>query len=189
VPEKPDRISLFIRPQNQMASIRFQSPAFRNAASVAALWLLATGGGCQDRPGSAAGEQNGPASAVVDASRNARNTADAIPAAAGKVVELVIDYGDGAEKRFTAIAWREGMTVLDALEAAKDHPHGISFSIRGTGERALLTKIDDLENQKGAPDAKNWIFYVNDHMADKSLGARIVKSGDSILWKFERYVQ
>jgi Domain of unknown function (DUF4430) len=105
------------------------------------------------------------------------------------VVELVIDYGDGAEKRFAAIAWREGMTVLEVLEAAKAHPHGIAFSVRGTGEQALLTKIDDLENQKGAAGAKNWIFYVNDHLADKSLGATIVEPGDLILWKFERYVQ
>ncbi|HEV3417811.1 MAG TPA: DUF4430 domain-containing protein [Pirellulales bacterium] len=172
-----------------MAYIRFQSPAFRIAASVAALWLLATSGGCQERAGSAAGEQNGAASAVVDASKNARNATAAIPAAAGKVVDLVIDYGDGAQKRFTAIAWREGMTVFDALEAAKAHPHGIAFSIRGAGEQALLTKIDDLENQKGAAGAKDWIFYVNDHLADKSLGATIVKSGDTILWKFEPYVQ
>ena len=37
--------------------------------------------------------------------------------AVGRPGRLVIDYGDGAELRFKALAWKDGMTVLDALEA------------------------------------------------------------------------
>jgi Domain of unknown function (DUF4430) len=111
------------------------------------------------------------------------------PPPTGSAVQLVIDYGDGAQKRFAAIAWRENMTVLDALEAAKANPHGITFSVRGSGEQALLTKLDDVANQEGVEGAKNWIFYVNDHMADRSLGATTIKPGDAILWKFQRYVE
>ena len=47
-------------------------------------------------------------------------------------VRLVVDYGDGAQVHFTALPWREGMTVLDALGAAQAHPHGITFSQRGS---------------------------------------------------------
>jgi hypothetical protein len=107
------------------------------------------------------------------------------PANGPQSVQLVVDYGDGMEKRFPAIAWRSGMTVLDALEAAKVQPHGIAFSARGSGETALVTKIDDVENQQGAGEGTNWLFYVNDQLADKSCGAATVKPGDSILWKFQ----
>ena len=57
-------------------------------------------------------------------------TAAAVRAAEPKsaTVRLVVDYGDGSEVHFTALPWREGMTALDALSAAKTHPHGISFS-------------------------------------------------------------
>ncbi|HEV2968494.1 MAG TPA: DUF4430 domain-containing protein [Pirellulales bacterium] len=152
---------------------------------MVALSTLAYFAGCREHPGSSAEERNSSASADSKAPDTPRSKS----AATGKTVRLVIDYGDGAEKRFAGIAWREEMTVLDVLEAAKGNPHGITFSIRGSGEQALLTKLDDLENQKGAAGAKNWIFYVNDRMADKSLGATIVNSGDTILWKFERFVQ
>jgi hypothetical protein len=110
-------------------------------------------------------------------------------AAPGQVVQLVIDYGDGAQKRFSAIPWRDGMTVLDVLQSTQQRPHGVAFTVRGSGEAALLTKLDDQANEEGAAGARNWLFYVNDHLADKSLGAATVKSGDTILWKFERYVE
>jgi hypothetical protein len=107
------------------------------------------------------------------------------PTTAAQAVQLTIDYGDGGQKRFTALAWRDGMTVLDALEAAKANQHGITFTQRGSGETAMITKIDVIANQEGAEGAKNWLFYVNDQLADKSCGVATVKPGDSILWKFQ----
>jgi Domain of unknown function (DUF4430) len=107
------------------------------------------------------------------------------PATAAQTVQLTIDYGDGGQKGLPAIAWREGMTVLDALESAKANQHGITFTKRGSGEATLITKIDDVANQEDAEGAKNWLFYINDRLADKSCGVATVKPGDSILWKFQ----
>jgi hypothetical protein len=107
------------------------------------------------------------------------------PASAAQAVQLTIDYGDGGQKGLPAIPWRDGMTVLDALESAKANQHGITFSQRGSGETAMITKIDDLANQEGAEGAKNWLYYINDRLADKSCGAATLKPGDSILWKFQ----
>jgi hypothetical protein len=107
------------------------------------------------------------------------------PASAAQTVQLTIDYGDGGQKGLPAIPWRDGMTVLDALESAKANQHGITFTQRGSGETAMITKIDDLANQEGAEGAKNWLYYINDRLADKSCGAATLKPGDSILWKFQ----
>ena len=96
----------------------------------------------------------------------------------------MIDYGDGSEKHFTAIAWKEGMTVFDAMQAADQHPRGIDLAYRGKGATALLERIDDLENE-GA--GRNWIFRVNGKLADRGMGVYELKSRDAILWKFEKY--
>jgi hypothetical protein len=102
-------------------------------------------------------------------------------------VKLVIDYNDGAQKVFPEIAWTDSMTVLDAMEKAKAPAHGITFNYKGKGDTAFLTQIDDLQNEGGGKDKKNWQFWVNGAYADKSFGAWKLKSGDEVLWKFDTY--
>ena len=97
-------------------------------------------------------------------------------------VRLVIDYGDGVEVHFTTLKWRDGMTALDALGAAQAHRHGITFTQKGSGANAMITKIGDVKNE-GA--GKNWIYYVNDKTAEVSAGIQSIKAGDAVLWKFE----
>lgn len=103
---------------------------------------------------------------------------------ASPTVRVVVDYSDGAEKHINAIAWKAGMTVLDAMDAAGKHPHGIAMKFRGKGATALLTRIDDVENE-GA--GRNWVYRVNGKMADRGMGVFELQSGDAILWKFEKY--
>jgi hypothetical protein len=101
-------------------------------------------------------------------------------------VELMINYGDGSEKRFTRIPFEDGMTVSAALQYAAKHPRGITFEKSGTGDAALLTRIDDLANQAGA-DGNNWLYRVNGKLATKSFDAYVLAAGDVILWTFEKY--
>jgi hypothetical protein len=97
-------------------------------------------------------------------------------------VTVAIDYGDGVQKHFTALAWKKGMTVLAALEAAQSHPRGIRFEYRGSGATAFLTKIDDLANEG---QGRNWMYRVNDKLASKSFGVYELSAGDSVLWSFK----
>jgi len=99
-------------------------------------------------------------------------------------VQLVVDYGDGVQVHFTALSWRTGMTVLDALTAAQKHAHGITFSYRGSGSSAMITKIGDLKNEG---DGKNWLYEVNGKPAEISAGILELKAGDAVLWKFQVY--
>ncbi len=99
-------------------------------------------------------------------------------------VRLVIDYGDGVEVHFTALDWHGGMTALDALAAAQAHSHGVAFAQRGSGDTALVIKIGDLKNEG---NGRNWIYSVNDKMGEVSAGARTLKPGDAVLWKFQKY--
>ncbi|MHC4107435.1 MAG: DUF4430 domain-containing protein [Planctomycetota bacterium] len=102
-------------------------------------------------------------------------------------VRLVVDYNDGVQKHFTALPWKKGMTVLDAMKLAKASPHGITFEYRGSAADAFLTRIDDLENQGGEADKKNWLFWVNTRFADRSFGIQELEPADVVLWRFGKW--
>ena len=99
-------------------------------------------------------------------------------------VRLIVDYGDGVQKHFTAIAWRKDMTVFDAMSQAKASPHGIMFQHTGSGSTAFLTRIDDLQNQGGGSGKHNWLFWVNTKLGDKSFGEYKLEPSDVVMWKF-----
>jgi len=101
-------------------------------------------------------------------------------------VELVIDYGDGAQKRFTRIPHKDGMTALAALRFAATHPRGITLESTGSGSSALVTRIDDLAND-ATQQGKNWLYRINGKLADKSCDAYVLSPGDVVLWVFEEY--
>lgn len=111
------------------------------------------------------------------------------PAAAADVkantIKLIVDYGDGVELHYKALAYKPNMTVLDALTAAGAHKHGLTFKHRGAGSFAMLTRLNDLENEGGGPKAKNWLYQVNGKDADVSFGSRQLQAGDVVLWKFD----
>jgi hypothetical protein len=107
----------------------------------------------------------------------------AAQATAEHTVRVIIDYGDGVQKHFTALPWKKDMSVLDAMNDAKASSHGIAFQHTGSGATAFLTKIDDLQNEGGG-GKRNWIFWVNTTLGDKSFGVYKLEPSDVVLWKF-----
>ena len=98
-------------------------------------------------------------------------------------VRLVVDYGDGVIKTITDLPWAKGSTVLDVMNAAKDRPHGITFSYTGSGASAFLTRIDDVANEGGGA-RKNWQLWVNTSYADKSFDVYELQPLDVVFWRF-----
>ena len=99
-------------------------------------------------------------------------------------VRLVVDYGDGVIKTITGLPWAKGSTVLDVMNAAKERPHGITFSYTGSGASAFLTRIDDVANEGGGGAKKNWQLWVNTSYAERSLGVYEVQPLDVVFWRF-----
>ena len=99
-------------------------------------------------------------------------------------VRLVIDYGDGVIKTITGLPWSKGSTVLDAMNAAKARPHGITFNATGSGNAAFLTQIDDVANEGGGGAKKNWQLWVNTTYADRSFGVYELQAFDMVFWRF-----
>jgi hypothetical protein len=103
---------------------------------------------------------------------------------AAKTVRLTIDYGDGTQRVFTRLAWKEDMTVFDLLQAAAKHPRGIKVTHQGKGATTLITAIDGLENEGRG---RNWIYEVNGKTADRGCGVWKLAAGDVVLWRFDTY--
>lgn len=101
--------------------------------------------------------------------------------AAAKTVQLTIDYGDGSQKVFTALEWKEKQTVLDVLQAAEKHARGIKVKHRGSGAALFVTTIDEVANEGVG---SNWLYEVNGTPGDRSCALLEVQAGDKVLWKF-----
>jgi hypothetical protein len=100
-----------------------------------------------------------------------------------KNVSLVVDYGDGVAKHFR-FAWKEDMTVQDAIDLAQANPHGLKYRSTGSGATAFLTQIDDVRNEGAGADKKNWQFWINGQRAERGFGVFKLARGDKVLWKF-----
>jgi len=107
--------------------------------------------------------------------------------ATGKVVELIVDFGNGRERRFSQIPWRSEMTVLDALAWVDRHRHGVPSLVRGSGDQALVIQIGDLQNQGGGDEAKNWLYEVNGEKGQESCAIHVLQPSDTVLWRFATY--
>jgi hypothetical protein len=99
-------------------------------------------------------------------------------------VRLTVDYGDGAQKTFNALPWKEKMTVFDALQAVEKHPRGVKVASIGRGETVFITAIDNVANE-GA-NGRNWRYTVNDQPAQSSAGVMELKAGDAVVWRFAK---
>jgi hypothetical protein len=104
------------------------------------------------------------------------------PPPEGQTFSLAIDFGNGVRKEFAALAWTEGMTVLEALQAATRFRPGVAFSHQGAGESAFVTSIDGLKN--AGAGGGNWIYEVNGEKATQSSGVQTLQASDALLWRY-----
>ena len=108
------------------------------------------------------------------------------PAPVARQVTLVMDYGEGVEKRWKALPWIEEMTVEGALKhaAGLEGPRALQIQASGQGERFFVKSLDGLANEGAGKNARNWIFFVNGEMGKASAGVAAVNAGDTIEWRY-----
>lgn len=98
----------------------------------------------------------------------------------GKAVSLAIEFGNGNRTELPPIAWREGMTIQDAMR--ETFGNDARFRVRGTGESAILLSIDGVANDGAS--GRNWTYTVNDVSGDRSFAIYELEPGDRVLWTF-----
>ena len=104
------------------------------------------------------------------------------PLPEGETVRLEIDFGNGARRVFSALPWRENMTVADVMTEARKFRPGIRFAQVGTGAGGFLTELEGLENEGSG--GRNWLFDVAGQPATKSFCLQTAGSGELVLWRF-----
>lgn len=129
------------------------------------------------------------ACAVIAALPDLLGSALAHPHEPEGTVRLVIDFGDSFEAHYTAIPWREGMTMRDAMLAAKERraPLAFTFEEKGTGERAFVTSIAGIKGEGAGKESRNWLFWVNETPGERSFAVTTLQPGDAATWKFASY--
>ena len=101
-----------------------------------------------------------------------------------QTVKLTIDYGDGVQKTFLNLEWKEKLTVFAGLQAAEKHPRGIKLEHSGSGDTIFIKAIDDAANE--GQGGRNWRYSVNGEGGRTSAGIAELKPGDQILWRYAR---
>ena len=98
---------------------------------------------------------------------------------ATQTVQVAIDFGDYSEHQ--QIPWTDGMTAFDALKAQLKDPGRIEYS--GSGENVFIHAVDDYVNEGGGEAKKNWLFWVNEEIGDRSCGSYFLQPDDTVQWK------
>ena len=94
-----------------------------------------------------------------DAGRDAKDTSRG-------TVDLTIDYGNGAQKRFVAVPLSEGEGVLGVLRAAGAIKPGLVFEFNVTlpSDRAVRKRgfISSIDGVSASESNQKWMMWTND---------------------------
>ncbi len=121
--------------------------------------------------------------------RHQKNAALAVSPASTSI-SVLVDFGDGSQKRFANLAFTKDMTVLDAMKLAATHPRPLVSEIKGTGDRAQLMSIDGQRDEgieKGVAAARCWQYWVNAQYGMTSIGVAKLQPGDRVTWAYRPY--
>lgn len=103
---------------------------------------------------------------------------------ASNTIALVIDFGDGSQRTYPALAFKPGMSAVSALQDAAAHTRALPIEISGSGETAFVSAIDGLKNEGAGDKARNWQFFVNSDFGRRGAGATMLSPGDRVTWVF-----
>jgi hypothetical protein len=132
-----------------------------------------------------------PAIILVGCTEEQKPTPDSQTKSQAKEItfSLVIDFGNGKKKEFEKLIGHEGITVLEAMQIAGKDAQGLELSTtrNATGRSAFVEQIDDIKNEGGGENVKNWMYKINGKKGQVSAGVQQLKQGDQVLWKFGPY--
>jgi hypothetical protein len=114
-------------------------------------------------------------------------------------VALTIDYSNGAQKHFSSLPWKKGLTILGAIEASGKVPPGATIKFGSDRAGHVLGLAID-----GVPDGETaeWVIWVNQKPFQGRLGTEtsfnfkpderegnLLNAGDHVLIKLSLVVE
>jgi len=92
-----------------------------------------------------------------------------------QLVTIGIDYGAPRYYETKTVSWKEGMTVLEALQSV------VPLKTELYGENIIVSSID---GQAQVKDEMGWMYDVNGKMGNNYAGKYVVSSGDYVRWMY-----
>ena len=104
-----------------------------------------------------------------------------LPAAYGasQNITVEIDYGGLQQSRKVEIAWKQGITALEALRSVT------KIETKQAGEFILVNSIDGVEGKNGD---KAWYYDINGKRATSFANKCILTEGDYMKWEYTKDV-
>ena len=85
-----------------------------------------------------------------------------------QTVSVTIDYSNGSQKSFTTITWSKGLTILEALQAAKATPPGLELEFGSSRTGSVIgLHIDGVPQESLSGE---WAVWVNQRPGPERLG-------------------
>jgi hypothetical protein len=84
-------------------------------------------------------------------------------------VALTIDYSNGAQKHFSSIPWKKGLTILGAIQASEGISPGATIRFGSDRSGHVLGLVID-EMPDGDTGASEWVVWVNTKPFSNRLG-------------------
>jgi hypothetical protein len=100
----------------------------------------------------------------------------------GETVVLEIDFGNGARRIFEALPYRDGMTVADVMDEARNFQPALRYAQVGEGAGGFLTELEGLKNEGAS--GRNWQYDVAGTPGNKSFCLQTVAYGELVRWTF-----
>ncbi|MDN3515272.1 MAG: DUF4430 domain-containing protein [Candidatus Brocadia sp.] len=104
-----------------------------------------------------------------------------LPAAysASRDVTIEINYGGMQQNREVEVAWKQGVTALEALQSVA------TVETRKVGEFLLVVSIDGVEGKRGD---MAWYYDLNGKHATSVANKYILHEGDHMKWEYTKDV-
>lgn len=84
-------------------------------------------------------------------------------------VALTIDYSNGAQKHFSSISWKKGMTIFEAIQASEGISPGVTIEFGSDRSGRVIGLVIDGAPRKDGP-ASEWVVWVNARNVGNRLG-------------------
>lgn len=98
---------------------------------------------------------------------------------ANQSITVEIDYGGLQQSRKVETKWKQGITVLEALQSVA------KIETKQSGEFIFVNSIDGVEGQRGD---MAWYYDINGKRAASLAYKRILNEGDRMRWEYTKDV-
>ncbi|NUO08952.1 MAG: DUF4430 domain-containing protein [Candidatus Brocadia sp.] len=98
---------------------------------------------------------------------------------ASRDVTIEINYGGMQQNREVKVAWKQGVTALEALQSVA------TVETRKVGEFLLVVSIDGVEGKRGD---MAWYYDLNGKHATSVANKYILHEGDHMKWEYTKDV-